>query len=79
VQVDVQLAAQQEVRAQEKSYTGYLVRDLVYAALRSVDPKYTERLHSERGPPAPFSVRPLTPSSGGGLGYSTRWCPPTPL
>ena len=58
VQVDVQLAAQQEVRAQEKSYTGYLVRGLVYAALRSVDPKYAERLHSEKGQPAPFSVRP---------------------
>jgi len=58
VQVDVHLAAQQEVRAQEKSYTGYLVRGLVYAALRSVDPKYAERLHSEKGSPAPFSVRP---------------------
>jgi len=44
------------MRAQEKSYTGYLVRDLVYAVLRSVDPKYTECLHLERGPPAPFSV-----------------------
>jgi len=58
VQVDVQLVAQQEVRAQEKSYTGYLVRGLVYEALRSVDPKYAERLHSEKGPPAPFSVKP---------------------
>jgi len=52
------LVAQQEVRAQEKSYTGYLVRGLVYSALRSVDPKYAERLHSEKGSPAPFSVRP---------------------
>ena len=58
VQIDVQLVAQQEVRAQEKSYTGYLVRGLVYAALRSVDLKYAERLHSEKGSPAPFSVRP---------------------
>jgi len=58
VRIDVQLVAQQEVRAQEKSYTGYLVRGLVYTLLRSVDAKYAERLHSEKGSPAPFSVRP---------------------
>jgi len=57
-QVDVQLETQQEVKTQQQSYTGYLIRGLIYSALRAIDPRYAERLHSEKGLLAPVSVKP---------------------
>jgi len=54
----INLTAVNKIAAQPRSYTGYLVRGLIYTLLRSSNPELAERLHQEKGSPASFSIKP---------------------
>jgi len=52
------LVAINEVKAQEKSFTGFLARGLFYTILRQINPKLAEETHAKKTAPAPFSIKP---------------------
>lgn len=75
VRLRLLLICEDEVKAQEGSYTGFLVRGLVYDLLNRVDKRLADRLHTEKGAPSPFSVKPPYTLSEGRLRIFTGRVP----
>jgi len=74
--VVLDLTCKAEVKAQERSFTGFLVRGLVYEVLKSLNADYADKLHSGRWVKyAPFSVTPPYTLEGGAIKVLNRRAP----
>ncbi len=56
--INLELEVKNEIQTQPQSFTGYLTRGMIYTILRNNNPEYAEQLHTEKGKPAPFSIKP---------------------
>ena len=60
--------AKEDISLPRDSYTGYLIRNLIYKLLWEYSPDYFEKIHGDSATPKPFSITPPRGAIGGRVG-----------